>query len=113
MLDVDKLTDAEKDLIATTRKVLTQELTLSEAIVIQSCLSAQLPVIASSEPFAGKEPLLLTLSRVLTPLTKDIDAELVKLDTETKTPEQLDLFTDGEQTNAVSVDEYLSKKTQS
>ena len=112
MLDVDKLTDAEKDLIATTHKVLTQELTLSEAIVIQSCLSAQLPVIASSEPFEGKDPFLLTLSRVLAPLTKDIDSALTKLDTETKTPEQLDLFTDGVQDNAVSVEEYLSKKPQ-
>ena len=112
MLDVDKLTDAEKELIAPTRKVLTQELTLSEAIVIQSCLSAQLPIIASSEPFEGKEPFLLTLSRVLAPLSRNINSELNKLDAETKTPEQLDLFTDGDQTNAVSVEEYLSKKPQ-
>jgi len=103
-------TAKQKDYLATTRKAITKELTVAEAIVIQTCLNGYLPLVAQSEDFPGKEPFILTLSRVVTPLAKEIDVELTKIDTEIDG--QLDLFTEGDKANAKSVIDFLGDKEQ-
>lgn len=102
--------EQRKDYLATTRKAITQDLTVAEAIVIQTCLNGYLPLVAQSEDFPGKEPFIVTLSRIVTPLAKEIDVELTKIDAEVDQPQQLDLFKDGNKKNAKSVIEFLGKE---
>ena len=103
-----------KDHLAMTRQCIPLNLTTAEAIVIQTCLAGYLPIVAGSNEFPGKEPFLVLISRILTPLVKTITEELEKIDTEVDgvpEPTQLDLFEDGDK-NAASVIDFLKAKEQ-
>ena len=66
----------KRDILAATRKVITQDLTVAEAIVIQTCISGYIPIIAASDDFPGKDSFLLVSGKILPPLMKRIEKEL-------------------------------------
>lgn len=72
----------ERDRLATTRRVIDLNLTPAEAIVIQTCLSGYLPIIAGSKDFEGKDAFLLVASKLLPDFMEMIETELTKIDEE-------------------------------
>lgn len=82
MPDKPDVGEDKRDALAATRKVITQDLTVAEAIVIQTCLAGYLPIIAGSDDFPGKDSFLLVSGKILPALMKQIDTELDVIDKE-------------------------------
>ena len=78
----------ERDKLATTRQVIKLNLTPAEAIVVQTCLSGYLPIIAGSRDFEGKDAFLLVASKLLPELGEMVETELTKIDEEISKTEE-------------------------